>query len=60
MAPPSTHTSHEVDTANGKITDLWVSTSNFIRNKFYEFRTFIAICKDEAAINCITVQDKKD
>jgi hypothetical protein len=30
----------------------------FIR-KFYKFCTFSAICKDNAAINCITVEHKK-
>jgi hypothetical protein len=27
--------------------------------KFYKFCTFSAICKDNSAINCITVQHKK-
>jgi hypothetical protein len=29
------------------------------KNKFYKFGTFNAICKDNAAINCITVRFKK-
>jgi hypothetical protein len=28
------------------------------RKKFYNFFTFSAICKDNAAVNCITVQHK--
>jgi hypothetical protein len=28
-------------------------------NKLYKFCSFNAICKDNAAINCITVQHKK-
>jgi hypothetical protein len=31
---------------------------HFIK-KFYKFCTFNTICKDDAAINCITVQHKK-
>jgi hypothetical protein len=28
--------------------------------KFYKFYTFNVICKDNSAINCITVKDKKN
>jgi hypothetical protein len=31
---------------------------NFFIKKFYKLCTFNAICKDNAAINCITVQHK--
>jgi hypothetical protein len=35
------------------------SHSIYFIKKFYKFCTFSAICKDNAAINCITVQHKK-
>jgi hypothetical protein len=35
-----------------------VYTFNLLKNKFYKCCAFIAICKDNAAINCIT-QHKK-
>jgi hypothetical protein len=31
----------------------------YFRKKFYKFRTSNAICKDNAAINCITLQHRK-
>jgi hypothetical protein len=36
-----------------------VFTFNLLKNKLYKLCTFNAICKDNAAINCITVQHKK-